>query len=222
MDPAVGLKRSVLFAIVYLAGAAQAPPSADVIPPGWAKTGANPPDYVVTVDRGIFHSGLASGQLRNRIQTTSTGTMTQRVKADAYRGKRVRLSAWLRTQNVQSVLFFVRVDGPGMTIDFDNTDNAPLPPTSDWVRRDLVVDVGATAIGVTFGIVMEGTGAAWIDDVALEVVPPATPRTDAPPAPERPSPELEKTLRQRYAVEPTSPRNMGFEEPVRAGSAGRP
>jgi hypothetical protein len=211
------LKTALLLAVISLAGTAQMPPSADVIPPGWAKTGGNPPDYTVVLDRDIFRAGHASGQLRNRIKTTSTGTLTQRVRADAYLRKRIRVSAWVRTRDAQSVLFFVRVDGPGMTVDFDNTDNQPVPATSDWVQRSLVVDVDATAIGITFGIVMEGTGVAWLDDVAVEIVPLATPRTDAPPAKEKPSPELEKTLRQRYAVEPVKPRNLDFEEPLKFG-----
>lgn len=215
MDSALDLKTAALVLAIGLVGATQTPPAPDVIPPGWAKSGSAPPDYILTVDYGVVHSGLASGQLRSRRQTTATGGITQRVKADLYRGKRIRVSAWLRTQTAQSVLFFVRVDGPGMTVDFDNTDNAPLPATSDWANRELVLDVPRTALGITFGVVMEGMGIVWLDDVALEIVPASTRRTDAPPAPEPPDPEREKMLRQRYSVEPTSPRNMGFEEPIK-------
>lgn len=188
---------------------------ADTIPPAWAKVGATPDDYTATIDLAVYRSGRASAQLRSRVLTASTfGTLTQRVRADSLKNVRIRVSAWLRTREAQSAAFFVRVDGAVAGLDFATTADNPVSGTAEWTRKELVVDVPGDAFGVTFGLILSGTGTAWVDDVALDVVSSATPRTADPPIRQAPSAATERMLRERYAAEPARPRNLGFEEVV--------
>ena len=207
-----------LVAVTTGAAEAQIP---DTVPVAWAKVGSTPADYIVTIDRATYRSGGASAQLRSRVPTaTGFGTLTQRVRADSLKNVRIRVSAWLRTREAQGALLFVRVDGAVAGLDFANTADDPVSGTSEWTRRELVVDVPDDALGVTFGLMLGGTGTVWIDDVVLDVVSPATPRSgQAPPRPQ-PSADTERMLRERYAAEPTRPRNLGFEEVVTSRGEG--
>jgi hypothetical protein len=98
--------------------------------------------------------------------------LAQSVRADAYRGKRIRLSGYMKTIGVNegTAVLFVRVDGEGVVQTSDYMQNRPLMLTTDWAKQEIVVDVPQTAIGVTFGFMLGGSGQTWLDDVALEIV----------------------------------------------------
>lgn len=206
---------TMLLGVVALATGTAKAQIPDSLPAGWLKVGATPDDYVATIDHAIYRSGRASAQLRSRVPTASTfGTLTQRVRADSLRDVRLRVTAWLRTRDAKTALFFVRVDGAVAGLDFANTDDNPVTGTAEWTRRELVVDVPHDALGITFGLILDGTGTVWLDDVALDVVSPGTQRTgDAPPRGPA-SAATERVLRERYATEPFRPHNLGFEELV--------
>ena len=112
-----------------------------------------------------------------------------------YRGKRVRLSAWLKTAAVtrHAGLWF-RVDGPDQdpqhALAFDAMANHPTWGTTDWHRCDLVFDVPPEAADVAFGVHLSGPGTIWADDFKIEVVDRSVPITRPPSA---------------------SPRNLDFE-----------
>ena len=184
----------------------------DTLPLAWTKGGATPEDYTATIDHAVYRSGRASAQLRSRVPTASTfGTLTQRVRSDSLKNVRMGVSAWLRTREAQGANIFVRVDGAVAGLDFANTADNPVSGTAEWTRRELVVDVPDDAFGVTFGLILNGTGTVWLDDVALDVVSSATPRTREAPPRGKPSADTERMLRERYAAEPSRPRNLGFE-----------
>ncbi len=195
----------------------------DSLPPGWGKSGNKPDDYSVALDNTVHRSGRASGVLRSHATAaagtgagTATGVLAQGLRADSLHGARIRVSAWLRTRDVQAVRFFVRVDGPdGSVQDFANADGDPVTGTAEWKQRDIIVDVPADALGVTFGFVVQGAGTIWIDDVAVAAVPKATPRTGVAPTRGAPSAEMERTLRARFAPRPTKAQNLGFEDPLK-------
>ena len=89
-----------------------------------------------------------------------------------YRGKRVRLSGYLKTIGVNegTAVLFMRVDGDGLVLMSDYMQNRPLMLTNDWARQEIVLDVPRNAIGVTYGFLLGGSGQTWLDDVAIDVV----------------------------------------------------
>lgn len=207
---------TVLLCLCAVRLTAAAPQNADSLPPGWGKSGNRPNDYAAGVDRAVYRTGQASGQLRSLVPAVDgTGVFSQAVRADAFAGSRIRVSAWLRTRAVNEVRFFVRVDGSGGVLDFGNGADDPMTGTVEWRKREVVVDVPADALGVVFGFVLQGVGTVWIDDVAVEIVPRDTPRTGVAPEREPVAADVEKMLRERYAAKPTKPQNLGFEDGAR-------
>jgi hypothetical protein len=80
----------------------------------------------------------------------------------------------------------MRVDGSdGGLQSFDNMENRPVRGTSEWVRREIVLDASPNAFAI--GALLVGCAQIWIDDLSLEVVPKETPTTapeyDLPLAP---------------------------------------
>lgn len=112
------------------------------------------------------------------------GTLMQAVRADAFRGKRVRLSALVRAEGVERWSgLWMRVDGPGREppmLALDNMQDRPITGTTGWVRYAVVLDVPETAEGVVFGALLDGPGRVLLDDVTLEEVDESVPVTGWP------------------------------------------
>src|SRR5205823_2575777 len=95
-------------------------------PPGWgAAASATPAPFTWGIDKTNHRGGEASAYIRRLSSVPLSGfaTITQTIKADAYRGKRVRWSGWVAHQGVFGGFgggLWMRVDGPGVTPSFDN------------------------------------------------------------------------------------------------------
>ncbi|GLQ91143.1 hypothetical protein [Dyella acidisoli] len=148
------------------------------IPKGWIVAGTAREAYDVGTQAGDRHPGDRNAFLRAKSSSNGFGTLMQSISADAYIGKRVRLSGFLRTQDVISAAMWMRIDGSTGVVGFDNMDSRPLRGTLDWQRYEIVLDVPANANAIAFGFLLEGNkGQVLADDFKLEVVGKEVPLT---------------------------------------------
>ncbi|MBI5474192.1 MAG: hypothetical protein HY961_17795 [Ignavibacteriae bacterium] len=145
------------------------------VPTGWLQRGSAAGDYITGVDHSIYHGGKASGYIEYvldpMIVQRGFATLMQAVKADKYHGKRIRLSGYLKTERVKkSAALWVRVEGKHINRTFDVGTNSGLGGTSDWKRVEAVFDVPSSAQGMAFGVLLDGKGRVWIDDLRLDIV----------------------------------------------------
>lgn len=178
-----------------------------------------PTDFDVALDTVVRHGGSTSVHFRaTGAEPEGFAVIAQRVRADEFRGHRVRLAAWLRAVAVGGGggTLWIRVDGPGRVLGFANLGDRVVQGTRDWTRVDVVVDVPDSAIGVSFGALLAGPGDLWADDIAFEV---AGPIANAPPFPSQPAGKADET-RRAYADRPTMPAALDFERTTLA--LGRP
>ena len=161
---------------------------------GWFKAGDHPNDYDMGTDNRAFTGG-SSGYIRNnKPDPQGFGTYMQMFEAGEYRGKRVRLSAYIQSENVENWAgLWMRVDRERTPTAFDNMQDRPIKGTHDWTHHAVVLDIDSNATAIAFGILLRGNGAVWIDDVTFEVVGEDVPVTD---------------LQKRT---PGAPRNLDFE-----------
>jgi hypothetical protein len=150
--------------------------------PGWsfATEGSGIPrdqdagGFAAGVDREIAHGGHASVSIRSLVEKPKGfRAVTQLIKADAYRGTRVRLSGYLKTRDVRwHAGLWLRVDGPdAKLLAFDNMSDRPVMGTTDWSQHAVVLDVPESAVRLAFGVLLHSTtGQVWADDLALDVV----------------------------------------------------
>ena len=137
--------------------------------------------YVVGVDRNNVHGGSTA----LAIAGTDTSVLRfngvgQNVRADDYRGKRIRLSGWVRQIGIvgSDIGLWMRIDGPGVTQGFDNFSTRPLRGTADWHQVEIILDVPPNAIGIGFGALMSGKGEFLVDDLTWEVISATGPTTN--------------------------------------------
>lgn len=182
------------------------------VPSNWVLVGQISATYSVGTDDKTVHGGDFSlgivGIDTSRLRFSGVG---QFIKADSYRGKRVRLSAWIRQSNLvgTSAGLWMRIDGPGATLGFDNFSSRPQLGTSDWHQVEVILDVPPSAIGIAFGALMSARGELFVDDMSFEVVPATGPTTNqlVDPTPGADS----ATTVANYARAATTPANLGFE-----------
>ena len=212
-------RQNTILMILTLLGAAAlanfASSAADSIPKGWSKAGNRPQNYEVALDTVVKHSDKAGAY----IKFTGAGadgfcTLMQSFKANGYHGKRVRMSAWVRTENADSAQLWLRLDSAKGMVGFDNMNNRQVRGTVDWKKYDIVLDVPASAVNIAFGALLAGKGQAWVDDFVFEVVGKDTPSTNMLP------PEQMKEGDERPAPDayPAQPLNLNFEEELVTGA----
>jgi hypothetical protein len=139
-------------------------------------------DYLVGLDYVQIHSGKASAYIRaKREDTEGFGALSQSFEAGRFKGNRLRLSGYLRVESVEGWAgLWMRVDGANGELQaFDNMERRPLRGTSEWVRREVVLDVPTDAYAIAIGALLVGPGQVWIDDFALEFVSDDVPLTGA-------------------------------------------
>lgn len=155
------------------------------VPAGWQAITDGSGDYSVSSDgsRREGGQGFAGATIKaNVAEPRGSAMLAQSIRADAYRGKRIRLSGYLKTIGVNegTAVLFMRVDGNGVVQTSDFMQNRPMMLTTDWEKEDIVLDVPRDAIGITYGFLLGGSGQAWLDDLAIDVVDNDVPTTGRP------------------------------------------
>lgn len=141
---------------------------------GWFLSGTDQFNYEMGIDHEVVHQGKASGYLKSKtvLDGESFATMMQQFKADHYRGKRLRLSAFIKTKDVETFSgMWMRVDNAyGDVLQFDNMSNRAISGTTNWNRYSIVLDVPADSSIIAFGILLSGQGHVWMDQFTFEQV----------------------------------------------------
>lgn len=206
----------LLLAVGALAHGSRSPGAPDP-PKGWYRVGTDPQNYEVSVDTTVKHGGKASGRIKfSGDKAEGFGALGQTFKADDYRGKRVRMSAWIRSEDADAAAAWFRIDGAKGMLGFDNMGNRIVKRTNDWKKYELTLDVPSAAINIAFGGLVSGKGQAWFDDFMFEVVGQDVPSTDLR-TPAQMKQDQEPTQPHEY---PRQPVNLDFEDGVSATELG--
>jgi len=182
------------------------PPAASARLPRAQDWGGGGQGYELGRDEAEKHSGKSSGCVRSGDAPGPFGTLTQGFRADAYRGKRLRMSAQVKADGVErSAGLWMRVDGKEQTaLAFDNMGERPIKGSADWKKVEVVLDVPDAAEEIYFGFLLSGKGRAWVDDIAFEAVGKEVASTGM---------EVQPMLREGGLTPglPAVPKNLGFE-----------
>ena len=172
------------------------------VPEGWILAGTAPKDYQVSVlpekREGNNVVLLESGA---NPDPSKFGTLSQYCSADQYLGKRVRMTGYLKSENVKNWAgMWFRVDDSkqkDLSLSFDNMSDRPIKNTTDWKKYEIVLDVPQQAGAMAFGVLLEGSGKVWISGISFEVVDQSVPTTNM--------------VKERAAL-PQGPVNLDFAE----------
>jgi hypothetical protein len=151
------------------------------VPRGWFLAGTKPAEYEAGVDADQLYQGHASAFLKSKTQSVDGfGTLMQHIHAEQYKGKRVRLSGFVKSLGVVSwASLWMRVDQGKDMVAFDNMQDRPVKGTTDWQRYDVVLNVPPDSTGISFGIQLDGAGEVWLSGTKFDVVGVDVPVTGA-------------------------------------------
>jgi hypothetical protein len=151
---------------------AQASDQTSRAPSGWFLAGSKPANYRTGVDKDTAYEGRQSAYLRSAVlNTDGFGTLMQSIDAANYAGKRVRLRASIKSQDVADWAgLWMRVDKQQKAVAFDNMQRRAIKGTQPWSDYDVVLDVPADATGISFGVLLSGAGQVWLNHVTIETV----------------------------------------------------
>lgn len=153
---------------------------ANELPIGWRGSISRPDAYAVRAHR--TRAGGSGG-----LSARSTGVtaddfliLKQAIRADDFRGRRVRLTGTIRSRDVGGcAALWLRVDTADRSgVAFDNMRDRPIVGTCDWGEHGIVLDVAPDAVQIALGLRMEGPGEIWVDRLAFEIVGPEVDVTD--------------------------------------------
>jgi hypothetical protein len=145
------------------------------VPDGWSLSGGGAADYRFTLDADVRHAGKASAKLAPIMDGSSRyGTMMQAFDAAPYRRKRVRMSAFVRGEDLSG-----RADGWARAQGSASPAEGPglgggacaLSGTFEWKPCEIVFEVPGESVQVEVGFGLAGSGTLWVDDVKLEIAP---------------------------------------------------
>jgi hypothetical protein len=151
---------------------------------GWMMSGWARDKYTVREDPATERAGHATLLLAPIGDTGGKyGTWLRSIDAAPYRGKRVRLSAYTKTEGaIQRADFWARVqaadspsDGSGLGAQWIR-----LPATSGWEHLEIVLDVNPAGTMLQYGVGVAGPGKLWVDAPKLEIVAADVPPTHLP------------------------------------------
>lgn len=179
--------------------------------PGWTLSGTASQCYEAGVDASVHHGGAQSAKLFFKIPyCAGFGLLMQTIRADEYRGKRVRLTGWLKTVDAGRANLVLRADSStGETYAMDSMIKRATHGTEDWHEQTIVLDVPEKAATIAVGILLGVNGTVWADDLVLDIVDKSVKVTNVmkrpiPPAPDYMKPKLERL--------PLAPLNLDFEK----------
>lgn len=101
------------------------------------------------------------------------GDLMQSFSAAPYRGKTIRLRAWMRVEAVDAAdrgQMWLTVERPrGLDGFSDYMDDRPIR-SAQWIECEILGQVSRDAQFINFGFISSGKGRVWVDDVSFEVV----------------------------------------------------
>jgi hypothetical protein len=157
------------------------------LPTGWTFMGGGGPLQLpgrceIGVDSTMAGSNQPIHTVRcsNRNQPSFGGAYFT-FDSPQYRGKRVRISGWLKAVGIETVVNPRYSSAPGeaglwLTMGSgtdtrqDRMQDRTVKGTTDWVYRDFVADVPPGNNRMMVGFWMQGTGQVWVRDLKVEEV----------------------------------------------------
>jgi hypothetical protein len=150
------------------------------VPEAWEFESSAEDEFQAGTDKTTPDDGTTAYIRSKRDTARGSAMLYQIIDAEQYAGRRVQLTARLRTKSVEG-----RVNLLLAAFETGNVPRGPAvyyalqdPPraTNEWARYEVVADIPPDALYLQIGFSLGGGGGAvWADDFVLEIVHASTP-----------------------------------------------
>jgi AraC-like DNA-binding protein len=145
----------------------------DTFPKNWKFSEKK--NYTVTVDEQTVFNGKYSILIASKDDYQALGKTNDFQSIGHYsipynfKGKRIKVSAYMKTENVSDQGWgglYIRVDP---FVDFINMRSHNITGTTDWTKYELEVDINDDAYSFSFGAMIADQGKIWVDNFEVYV-----------------------------------------------------
>jgi len=143
------------------------------LPKGWHMSGSNPEGYDFALESQDGRPKPSGSLTHNETARPGEfGTLMQSFFPEEYLGKRVRMTAWVKSENVEDwAALWVRVDSRDRrSTAFDNMRDRAIRGDTNWTNYEIVVDVSEDSLSLNYGVMASGKGKVWFDEFTFEIV----------------------------------------------------
>jgi erythromycin esterase-like protein len=130
-------------------------------------------DAVAKSDPDYAPALAAAGKLAlapPRTQQSTFGTALGSFPVTPALGKMVKFSGYIKTEQVTGYAgLWWRADAGQAVASFKNMQQDGPKGTTDWTRYEIELPVPANTTNINFGPLLSGDGAAWFDDLRVEL-----------------------------------------------------
>jgi len=136
------------------------------------------PDYVAGIRPRAYYGRTCAVLESRKRKPHGNAVLCQWVRADNYLGKRIRITAMMRLASPHATRgsLFAHLDTRNSYTYWDGS-SGDLLATSQWSRRELIIDIPADGQGIIFGGSLAGRGTLLIANVRVDVVDKSMPLT---------------------------------------------
>ena len=145
---------------------------------GWFLAGSERESYEIGVVDDAERNGKVGFIKSTKSKIKGFGTIMQDFVPEDFYDQRVKLTAYIKTKDAAGwVGLWMRVDGlPAKdgknkeVLYFDNMNDRKIVGTTGWTKYEIILDVPKEATNIAYGVLLSGTGEAWLDDIKFEIV----------------------------------------------------
>ena len=147
---------------------------------GWWFLGAPKEASTYQIDQAMKRNGKASLAMTNlATQPLAMAFLYHEgFLADNYFGKRLRMRADVKTEDVGQVVVGVETNGPKKSLNLRQISAPLIRSTTDWTQHEVVFDVLSDMSVIKFVLRMVNTGRVWLSGVDFAVVGSDVPLTE--------------------------------------------
>jgi hypothetical protein len=147
---------------------------AEVLPPDWREIRLTPDNYEVTLASDAAFEGHYGASVRRtapNVRPGDFGGFIQVALAAPWRGQRVAMRAWIKSEQADSGQMWLRIDSANDRLAMDNMDNRPVKGSTGWALYEIVMDVPMEAEYLFYGLLLGGSGRVDFDNVQFLPAP---------------------------------------------------
>lgn len=145
---------------------------------GWMDTSPEKNKYYEKGTKEELTGDTTVGFIISKEATTAgVGVLLRTIAVDKYRGKRVRMTIYVKTVSVRDTaegagMWFLGIwDGAGVL------DQKKIIGTTGWKKYSTVVDISPYVFQITYGVFLHGTGRIFFKKIAFDIVDNTVPVT---------------------------------------------
>lgn len=139
----------------------------------WHYRGSKAESYEMGSDAGAEKNNQTVYKIKSiPSKTNGFGTIMKTIQPNAFLGKTVKMTAYVKSENVKSWAgLWMRVDYyTAAVLAFDNMQRRPIKGTKDWTKYEVILYVPTEATAISYGVLLNETGQILFKDVAIEIV----------------------------------------------------